>query len=145
MDANDLVGKLEIGEIKLPAILGPGGNPFADRELIIGKLFDRISVSRGKKIRVTPSELMAVSNKLSSIAENYTSIYTQLMQQAQSMGAAWEGADNLAFVEQITGFCEELKSMADKINSASSALQTQAQNYENRQNDNIAQVRKLTK
>lgn len=96
------------------------------------------------KIRVTPSELEAASKKLTSISESYTGIYNQLMQQAQTMGAAWEGADNLAFVEQISGFCEELKSMATKLENASAALHTQAQNYESRQNDNIAQVKKLT-
>jgi uncharacterized protein YukE len=67
------------------------------------------------------------------------------MQQAQSMGAAWEGADNLAFVEQITGFSNELKSLADKLSTVSNALRTQAQNSETRQHDNIAQVKKLTK
>ena len=96
------------------------------------------------RIRVTPSELEAAAKKLSSISESYTGIYSQLMQQAQNMGAAWEGADNLAFVEQITGFCEELKNMASKLEAASTALRTQAQNYEARQNDNIAQVKKLT-
>lgn len=96
------------------------------------------------KIRVTPSELESASKKLASISESYTGIYTQLMQQAQTMGAAWEGADNLAFVEQISGFCEELKSMATKLETASTTLHTQAQNYESRQNDNITQVKKLT-
>lgn len=145
MDANNFVGKLEVAEIVTPIIVGPGGNPFANRDLIIKKLIDKIAGSRGKKIRVSPSELMATSHKLASLSEEYTSIYVQLMQQTQSMGAAWEGADNLAFVEQITGFSNDLKSMADKLNVVSNALRTQAQNYETRQNDNIAQVRKLTK
>ena len=29
------------------------------------------------------------------------------MQEANTMGTAWEGADNIAFVEQINGFTEE--------------------------------------
>lgn len=102
------------------------------------------SSPKGKTIRVSPSELRAASQKLSGISENYTSIYTQLMMQIQTMGSAWEGADNLAFVEQISDFCEELNNMADKLNSASNALRAQAQNYENRKNDIIAQSKKLT-
>lgn len=124
-------------EYKEPIILGPGGQcprPPID-----------VFFQANKKLRVTPAELLAASQKLASISESYTSIYNQLMQQAQMMGAAWEGADNQAFVEQISGFGEELKSMAEKINTASQALRTQAQNYENRQNDNIAQVKKLTR
>ena len=98
----------------------------------------------GKQIRVTPSELGTAADKLSTISEGYTQIYTQLLQQASTMGAAWEGEDNLAFVEQINGFCQELKDMATKLVSAAEALRLQKSNYENRQADNIAQVRKLT-
>ncbi len=98
----------------------------------------------GKQIRVTPSELGVAADKLTSLSEGYTAIYTQLFQQASTMGAAWEGEDNLAFVEQINGFCEEMKDMASKLVSAAEALRVQKSNYENRQADNIAQVRKLT-
>ena len=59
------------------------------------------------------------------------------------MGTAWEGADNLAFVEQIKGFTEELKAMADKLLTASQALDKQRANYVARQDDNITQVKKL--
>lgn len=43
----------------------------------------------GKQIRVTPSELGAAADKLATISEGYTQIYTQLLQQAGTMGAAW--------------------------------------------------------
>ena len=62
----------------------------------------------GKTISVASFEDMAkASQKLQSLSETYTEIYTQLMQEASTMGSAWEGADNLAFVEQITGFTED--------------------------------------
>lgn len=98
----------------------------------------------GKIIRVTPEELITASDKLLSVSETYTEIYTQLLQQAETMGTAWQGADNLAFVEQITGFTDELKAMADKILLASEALKQQSQNYTDRQEANITQVKKLT-
>jgi len=98
----------------------------------------------GKRIRVTPQELQTASKKMAELSETYTSIYTQLMQVASTMGEAWEGEDNLAFVEQINGFNDDLKLMADKLQAVSQALDTQRQNYVNRQDHNTAQVKKLT-
>lgn len=98
----------------------------------------------GKTISVASFEDMAkASEKLQSLSESYTEIYTQLMQEANTMGTAWEGADNLAFVEQINGFTEELKSMASKLSTASQALERQRANYVARQDNNITQVKKL--
>lgn len=98
----------------------------------------------GKVIRVTPEELESASKKIAEISETYTGIYSQLMDQANQMGSAWEGEDNLAFVNQINGFCEELKQMAEKLQVASDALLKQKSNYLQRQETNISQVRQLT-
>jgi uncharacterized protein YukE len=59
------------------------------------------------------------------------------------MGEAWSAADNLAFVEQIDGFCEELKAMAGHLDQASQALDQQATNYETVRDNNVAGVKKL--
>ena len=98
----------------------------------------------GKVISVASFEDMAkASQKLQALSETYTEIYTQLLQEANTMGSAWEGADNLAFVEQINGFTEELKAMATKLSVASQALDQQRANYVARQDHNITQVKKL--
>lgn len=98
----------------------------------------------GKQINVSSFDEMAkASQKLQEISNSYTEIYTQLMQEAQTMGTAWEGADNLAFVDQITGFTDELRMMAEKISVASQALEQQRANYVARQDANIEQVKKL--
>ncbi len=98
----------------------------------------------GKTISVASFEDMAkASQRLQSLSESYTEIYTQLMQEANTMGSAWEGADNLAFVEQINGFTEDLKTMAAKLSTASQALDKQRTNYIARQDNNITQVKKL--
>lgn len=99
----------------------------------------------GKQISVTSFDDMAsTAQKLEKYSESYTDIYTQLMQKANTMGAAWDSADNLAFVEQINGFTEKLKAMADKLLSDSQVLTQQKSNYVERQDDNIVQVKKLT-
>ena len=98
----------------------------------------------GKRIRVTPQELETASKKLAELSETYKGIYTQLMQTASTMGEAWEGEDNLAFVDQINGFNGDLKVMADKLLTASQALDQQKANYVATQENNMVQVRKLT-
>lgn len=98
----------------------------------------------GKSLSVASFEDMAkASQKLQTLSETYTEIYTQLLQEANTMGTAWEGADNLAFVGQINGFTEELKQMAQKLSLASQALDRQRANYVARQEHNITQVKKL--
>jgi len=98
----------------------------------------------GKNIRVTPEELEKASNKLDGHSTTYKQIAQQLMQEAGTMGTAWEGEDNVAFVNQITGFTEELEQMAAKLKTASEALKSQQTKYKTRQEDNIAQVKQLT-
>ncbi len=98
----------------------------------------------GKTFSVASFDDMAkAAQKLQELSETYTEIYTQLMQEASTMGAAWEGADNLAFVEQITGFTEELQMMAKKLALAGEAIDAQRANYVARQDANITQVKKL--
>jgi WXG100 family type VII secretion target len=97
----------------------------------------------GKVIRVTPEELEAAAKKMHEHSATYTQIYQQLMQEIGAMGSAWEGEDNVAFVNQISGFCEELKAMADKLQLAGDALMQQKTNYANRQQANIDQAKQL--
>ena len=97
----------------------------------------------GKVFRVDPDKLKEASKQLQNLSDSYTQIYTQLLQQASEMGAAWEGPDNLAFVQQINGFLEELQAMAKKLSLASQTLEAQGSNYATRCDDNITQVQKL--
>lgn len=95
------------------------------------------------KIRVTPEELGKSSQKLNQMSNNYSELSKQLQQVASNMGEAWEGADNQAFVQQISGMCESLKSMAKKLAEAAAALDKQKSNYESRQQTNIQAIKKL--
>ena len=98
----------------------------------------------GKTIHVTSfSEMAGVSAKLRGLSETYDSISRQLMNEAETMGAAWEGADNEAFVRQISGLTDDLKRMSDKLMTVSEALKSQHDNYVSRQNDNIAAAGRL--
>ena len=98
----------------------------------------------GKTISVASFEDMAkASQRLQALSETYTEIYTQLMQEASTMGSAWEGADNQAFVKQIQEFTHELEMMAKKLATAGQTLDKQRANYVAQQDDNIVKVQKL--
>lgn len=97
----------------------------------------------GKSFVVTPEELGTVAQKLKNHSETYTEIYKQLLMEANGMGEAWQGEDNLKFVEQIGGFCQELQQMAQKIQVASETLDKIKVNYQDRQQANISAVTKL--
>ena len=97
----------------------------------------------GKSFSVDPVELNASSAKLAEMSKNYTDISTQLMDKAQTMGAAWDAEDNLSFVSQITGFCDDMKNMAAKLQTVSETLKQMSDNYKTHMDDNISQVRKL--
>lgn len=97
----------------------------------------------GKTFTVDDQALDTAATELDTISGNYTRISGQLMDKAQTMGAAWDSADNLAFVEQISGFCEDMQAMAAKLKNASQTLAQQSKNYQKHREDNIAQVKKL--
>lgn len=88
-------------------------------------------------------DMQQAANKLKELSESYTEIYTQLLQEANTMGSAWDGADNLAFVEQINGFTEELKAMADKVRTFAEIIEKEKQNYVGNQEHNIREVKKF--
>ena len=92
---------------------------------------------------VDPPELRKASQKFTQLSGDYTSVYNRLMNTANTMGEAWKSADNLAFVEQITGFCEELKAMTTHLEQAAQALEQQAANYEATRDNNITGVKQL--
>ncbi len=52
----------------------------------------------GKNIQVDPSKIDAAASKLSELATTYDSIAKQLMSDATTMGEAWQGEDNVAFL-----------------------------------------------
>ena len=44
-------------------------------------------------------------------ASEYERQYNQLFSEVDGMGAAWQGADNVAFVTQIKGFMDDFQQM----------------------------------
>ncbi len=95
------------------------------------------------RLVVDPPELHKAADKFRELAEEYSTVYLRLINSASTMGEAWKAADNLAFVDQIKGFCDELKTMAGHLVQAGSALDMQAKNYEDVRDNNISSVKQL--
>jgi len=95
------------------------------------------------KFVVDPPELHKASQKFIKLADDYTTVYNRLINAANTMGEAWKAADNLAFVDQINGFCEELKAMTEHLQQASKTLEQQAVNYETTRDNNVVGVKQL--
>ena len=92
---------------------------------------------------VDPPELHKAASKFRELSEEYSGVYQRLINTASTMGEAWKAADNLAFVDQINGFCDDLKAMTDHLTQAASALDAQAKNYEDARDNNISGVKTL--
>ena len=90
-----------------------------------------------------PVEVHNAAKEFRRLSENYTEVYTSLMNSASTMGEAWDSADNLAFVDQIKGLCDDLKAMTDHLNICAEALDKQASNVEEVRDYNKTNVRKL--
>ena len=95
------------------------------------------------KLYVDPPELHNAAGKLRQFSADYTTVYNRLINAASTMGEAYRSADNQAFVDQINGFCEELKAMADHLDLSAQALDKQAENYETTRDNNVAVARQL--
>lgn len=96
------------------------------------------------KFSVDPVELRSAAQKLAQLSQEYTTVYTRLLNTAQTMGDAYNSPDNLVFVKQIEGLCDDLKAMADHLDLSSQTLNQQADNYERVCGDNVTVVHQLT-
>ena len=94
------------------------------------------------KLVVDTPEMHKASQKLAQLSEEYT-LYNRLINTASTMGEAWKAPDNLTYVEQINGFCDDLQAMVQHIEQSAQALEQQAVNYETTCDNNVTGVKKL--
>lgn len=95
-------------------------------------------------ITVNPQKLESASQKITAAAAEYESIYRNLFTEVDNMSAAWQGADNLAFTNQIKGFTDNFQDMKKLMDQYREFLKTAAQAYRQTQKDRVAQAKTLT-
>ncbi|MDX8360748.1 WXG100 family type VII secretion target [Cytobacillus sp. IB215316] len=96
-----------------------------------------------RKIVVEPSRLEEAASKIDSQAADYEKQYNQLFNEVDGMGAAWKGADNMAFVTQIKGFTDDFQKMRKLMMDYSEFLKQSAKVYRQTQSETISQAKTL--
>lgn len=96
-----------------------------------------------RKIVVDPAKLEAAAQKMDAQAADYEKQFNQLFNEVDGMGAAWKGADNVAFVSQIKGFQDDFQKMAKLMRDYSEFLKHSAKTYKETQNETIHQAKRL--
>lgn len=97
-----------------------------------------------RKITVTPEQLTSASEKIDTLAADYQKVYMKLYTEIESMNAAWDGADNVAYTSQVKGFEDDFQLMYKLMLDYSAFLKNSAQMYSQTQDDIISQASKLT-
>lgn len=97
-----------------------------------------------RTIVVDPAKLSAASTSIIAQAADYEKQYKLLFSDVDGMGAAWQGTDNLAFVNQIKGFMDDFQQMTNLMRQYADFLAHSAKTYTQAQNDTVAGAKRLT-
>lgn len=97
----------------------------------------------GKIINVDPQKLEAAATSIDTQVADYDKNYKQLFSEVDAMAAAWQGVDNLAFVNQIKGFEDDFKAMSAVMTQYSEFLKASAKAYRGTRDNVVEQAKKL--
>ena len=96
-----------------------------------------------QKIMVTPEMLESTASSIEGLANEYKAQYNELYSTTGNLASTWSGADNVAFVNQIEGFKEDLKLMYDRMNQYAEYLRVTAKGYRETQENVVKQAKSL--
>lgn len=97
-----------------------------------------------RTIQVTPEQLETAAGRIDSLAGDYKTQYDQLYSEANAMASTWNGKDNVAFVDQISGFKDDFEKMHTLMLNYADFLRKSAKAYRDTQDTVTTQARKLT-
>lgn len=97
------------------------------------------------KISVDPNRLDVNASRIEQQVVTYEKTYRRLFQEVDGMGASWQGKDNQAFVQQITGFQADFQKMAILMREYANFLKHSAKTYRQVQDERMNQARRLSK
>jgi WXG100 family type VII secretion target len=97
-----------------------------------------------RSITVDPAKLDSAAQKVDQQSADYERVYKALFSEIEGMQAAWQGADNLAYVTQIKGFQDDFNKMNALMKQYSEFLRTSARTYRETQNEVINAAKRLT-
>lgn len=97
----------------------------------------------GKIIEVTPEELESAAGRIEGLAADYKTQYEKLYSETSAMASTWAGKDNLAFINQIDGFKDDLQTMHAEMLNYADYLRKTAKAYRDTQDAVVTEARKL--
>ena len=97
-----------------------------------------------KTIKVNPAELTSAATAIEGSAAEYRRLFNQLYTDVNGMGAAWQGVDNQAYVQQIDGFKDDFTKMATLMDEYAAFLKQAAETYTRAQEETTSAARRLT-
>lgn len=97
-----------------------------------------------RKIVVDPAKLRSAAEKMDGKIGEYVRLYQQLFSEVESMRAAWQGKDNVAFTTQIAGFKDDFEQMKKITTDYSDFLKASSDRYKTTQDNLEMSARKLT-
>jgi len=98
----------------------------------------------GTLIKVDPAKLEAAAAEITNQAGDYQRAYEQLYAEVENLATHWQGKDNLAFTNQIDGFKDDFLKMKQLMIDYADYLKVTAKNYQDTQDDRVAQAQRLT-
>ncbi len=96
-----------------------------------------------RKIQVTPQQLETAAAKIENLANTYKQQYESLYKSTDAMASTWQGKDNVAYINQINGFKNDLTKMKNLMDSYASFLRKSAKSYRQTQDNITSQAKKL--
>lgn len=97
-----------------------------------------------KTIRVTPELLESAAGKIEGLAGEYKTQYETLYSETNAMASTWQGKDNIAYINQIDGFKDDLEKMKTLMLNYADFLRKSAKTYRETQEAIKAGAGKLT-
>ena len=94
-------------------------------------------------IKVDPAVLTSTAGKVDAQAAEYRKEFAQLYSEVDAMQAAWQGADNVAFTNQIKTFKPDFEKMAKLMDEYSQFLKQAASTYQKTQDEIKSAAAKL--
>lgn len=97
-----------------------------------------------KKIKVDTGELQAAATLMEAQIEDYKTLYTSLFSEVEGMSVHWQGADNIAFTEQISEFKTDFMDMEKLMTEYANFLKQCATTYSETQQNIIDSAKTLS-
>jgi WXG100 family type VII secretion target len=102
-----------------------------------------VETTMARIIEVTPEQLETTAGKIEGLAADYKTQYEKLYSETSAMANTWNGKDNVAFVNQIDGFKDDLQKMHNEMIKYAEYLRQTAKAYRDTQDNVVAEARKL--